>query len=63
MENNIIELFGKKVRIIEDNEENLEEGCRKCVFFGVWGCDISSHDGSLLCEDSLGKSTRHFELV
>lgn len=67
MENNIIEIFGKKVRIVPDTEEDPECGCMNCAFYDVWGCGIRSiidnDKECILCEDSSGKANRHFELI
>ena len=63
MKDKIIEIFGKKVKIIEDAEDKLEEGCRNCVFMGMFGCSINYKEDSMLCTDSSGKTNKHFELA
>ena len=63
MKNEIIEIFGKKVKIVDDTTEDQAAECRKCAFYGVWGCDICSYDGHMLCEDSNGLTNKHFELA
>lgn len=50
----IYEIFGRRVRVIQD-EDSSEENCKLCCLRDFCG---KFH---LLCEDSRGNCSRHFE--
>lgn len=60
-----ISLFGKRVVIIEDGDDNNSiSDCKNCCFYKNF-CDNEPGEGShtLLCEDEYGEYHRHFQEV